>query len=149
MSDLIQSLKAQTNLDADQVSGGLGALFDFLKKQLPPDLFSSLESALPQAAQLIQSHGLRSTGEEPAGGGGLLGSLAGMAGKIFGGKMGELSELTEGMGKAGFSIEQVTEFLPKALAMLKQVLPDDLIQKILAAIPALAALLQKAGKDAS
>lgn len=143
MSDLVQALRAETGLDDDQISGGLGALLDFLKKQLPPELFTSVESALPQAAALLQAFALKAEGAT-AEGGGLLGSLGDLAGKIFGGKAGDLAELSGGLSKVGLSLEQIKDFVPKALALLKRVLPDDLLEKILAAVPALAGLLKPA-----
>jgi hypothetical protein len=149
MSDLIQSLKSETGLEDKQVEGGLGALFDYLQAQLPPDVFKLVQQAIPQAENLI--HGLKSGEGGAAGqGGGLLSSVAELAGKLLGGKGGDLADLLGNLSKVGLSLDQAKEFLPKAIAMIRQILPDDVFQKILASLPALAEMVMgQAGKPAS
>lgn len=148
MSDLIQGLKSQTGLETHQVEGGLGAIFELLKSKLPPEVFDMLQKAIPQANSLIHALQSQAGQEASGGGGGLLGSIAEIAGKIFGGQGADLSDLIAGLGKAGFTIDQAKEFLPKAIAMIRQILPDDIFEKIVAALPALASILSGQTDDA-
>lgn len=149
MADMIDSLQSETGLESGQVEGGLGAIFEFLKKQLPPELFSALESALPQASGLINTNNLRPSGEPGAeADSGLLGSLVGLATKALGGKAADLGGLLEMLGKAGFSMEQAMAFVPKAIAMLQNLIPPELFQKILASLPALAGMVMKSNTPA-
>ncbi len=97
---------------------------------------------MPDAAKYLDR--FESAPESP-GGGGLFESLAGLAGKILGGKAGEASQLLEAFNKLGFTPEQIEGFLPRALAFIQSHLPADLIKQILAKLPALE---QLAGADA-
>jgi hypothetical protein len=142
MNDLIQPLKAETGLEEKQVEGGLGAILQFLKGKLPPELYALIEQHIPQAESLIQS--LRTTEGQAGGGGGLLGSITDLAGKFLGGKGGDLADLLGSLSKLGLSMDQIKEFVPKAVAMLRQVIPDDVFQKIVERLPALAEYLKDA-----
>ena len=64
-----------------------------------------------------------------------------LAGKFLGGKSGQGAELLATLSKLGFKPEQIESFLPKALELIKTYLSPELIQKILASLPALAAMI--------
>jgi hypothetical protein len=49
-----------------------------------------------------------------------------------------LPKLLESFGKLGFKPEQIEAFLPRALEFIHSHLPADLVQQILAKLPALA-----------
>lgn len=72
----------------------------------------------------------------------MIGTLTGLASKILGGGAGELPKLLESFGKLGFKPEQIEAFLPRALEFIKSHLPADLVQQILAKLPALAKLTE-------
>jgi hypothetical protein len=110
---------------------GLGALLTFLKDHVGSELFSRLQSNVPGAEGAISAF---ETEKEPAGGG-LLSTVAGMAGKIFGGQGADASKLFASLGQAGLSAGQIQTFLPKALEMLKDHLPADLLERIKGFIP--------------
>ena len=142
MANLIDTLQSETGFGSEKVEGGLATIFEFFKKQLPPELFSALEGALPQVTQFVNN--LRAP--EEAGGAadsGVLGSLVGMATKALGGKAADLGGLLETLGKAGFSVEQAIAFVPKAIAVIQNLIPPELFQKILASLPALAGMVIK------
>src|SRR5689334_711248 len=135
MSDTVNALSSETGLSTDLVHKGLGAVLDFLRQHLGQETFDRIQAAIPNSADFLK--GFESS-PDAAGGGGLLGALAGLASKFLGGGAGELSKLVENFGKLGFKPEQIEAFLPKALAFIKSHLPADLFQQILAKFPALA-----------
>ena len=69
-----------------------------------------------------------------------------LAGKYLGGKSGAGAELLGNLSKLGFKPEQIESFLPRALELIKTYVSPELIQKILASLPALAAMLSAGRK---
>jgi hypothetical protein len=137
MSDTANALSSETGLSTDLVHKGLGAILSFLRQQLGGETFDRIQAAVPDAANFLNRF---ESSPEAAGGGGLLGALTGLVGKFLGGGAGETGKLLESFGKLGFTSEQIEAFLPKALAFIQSHLPADLIQQILAKLPALAQL---------
>ena len=72
--------------------------------------------------------------------------ISGLAGKLLGGKAGEGVDLLSTFSKLGFKPEQIEAFLPKAIELIKTYLSPELIQKLLAALPAIAKLLGSGAK---
>jgi hypothetical protein len=63
-----------------------------------------------------------------------------LASKVLGGKAGEGAELLSSFSKLGFKPEQIEAFLPRALDLIKSYLSPELVERILAALAALAKL---------
>ena len=82
MSDVANTLANETGVSSEQAHKGLGALLSFLRERLGDETFQKLEAAIPGAASMISSfeaaHGTSQ--------GGLLETVAALAGKVFGGK---------------------------------------------------------------
>ena len=72
--------------------------------------------------------------------------ISSLAGKLLGGKAGEGVDLLSTLSKLGFKPEQIEAFLPKAIELIKTYLSPELIQKLLAALPAIAKLLGSGAK---
>jgi hypothetical protein len=70
--------------------------------------------------------------DQGASSGGLLGSLAGLAGKALGGEGGAAAALV----RLGLSQEQAEKFLPAAADLLKGRLPDDVMKQLGGLLPA-------------
>jgi hypothetical protein len=134
MSDTVNALSSDTGISSDLVHKGLGAVLDFLRQHLGEETFNRIQAAIPNATDFLQ----RFESSDGAGGGGLLGALAGLAGKLLGGGAGELSGLLETFAKLGFKPEQIEAFVPRAIAFIQSHLPADLFQQILAKFPSLA-----------
>jgi uncharacterized protein VcgC/VcgE DUF2780 len=144
MSDLVNQLASQTGISADLIHKGLGALLSFMKKELGDETFSQVESSVPDAANTLKTF---ETAPQPTESqGGLLGMVTGLAGKLLGGKTGAGADLLATFSKLGFKPEQIESFIPKALELIKTYLSPELIQKIMAALPALAAMLSSGAK---
>jgi hypothetical protein len=135
MSESTNQLSSETGLPSDLVHKGLGAILDFIRGHLGPETFARLQAAIPGAGDFLQKFESVGASKE-----GLMGLVAGLAGKLMGGRTEEVSKLLESFSKVGFSAEQVEAFLPKALAWIKSHLPPDLLEKVLAGLPALAKL---------
>ena len=135
MSDTANAVSSETGLLTDLVHKGLGAVLDFLRQHLSPEIFERVRSAIPNADDFLNHF---ESSPEGAGGGGLLGVLTDLASNVLGGGAGELAELMENFAKLGFKPEQIEAFLPRAVAFIESHLPVDLFQQILARFPSLA-----------
>jgi Protein of unknown function VcgC/VcgE (DUF2780) len=148
MSDLTNQLTAHTGLSPELVQKGLGALLSFLKKELGEETFSKVESSIPEASALRSQHESTPGSEEAAPRqGGLFDIVSGLAGKLLGGKAGEGVDLLSSFSKLGFKPEQIEAFLPKALELIKSYLSPELVQKLLASLPALAKFMTAGAKQ--
>ena len=125
MADIVAQLASAAGISPEQARQGLGAVLAALKKQLPAEHFAKLSAAVPGAEEMAADAG---------GGGGLLGSVSGMAGKLFGG--GDLSAVAAKLTGLGLSMDQVKAFAAKVVEFLKDKLPPDLTAKLTALIPA-------------
>jgi hypothetical protein len=147
MSDLVNELTTHTGLSPELVQRGLGALLSFIKTQLGEENFDKLKTSLPEAAALTSRYESAPPAAEEAAPaqGGLFDMVSGLAAKLLGGKAGEGVDLLATFEKLGFKPEQIEAFLPKALELIKAHLSPELLQKLLAALPAIAKFIQSAG----
>jgi hypothetical protein len=128
MSDFVSELASKSGIDLEQAKKGLGALLAFFKDKLPEGVFSQIHSAIPNANALI---GAAPAAEAPSGG--VLSAVTGLAEKIFGG--GDAAALVSKLTHAGFTPEQLKEFLPKVIEFLKTKLPADVLGKVTGMLP--------------
>ncbi|WP_169978457.1 DUF2780 domain-containing protein [Tautonia rosea] len=138
MSDFISQLQSQTGLDGDLVKKGVGAILNFMKEHLPEDLFTKVESEVPQAADAVSSflHGQQASG--------MLEKVGDLVGGLLGGKAGALPDLLQMLSKTGLSLDQAKTFLPIVIEKLKDLLPDDVLNQIMERLPAFGEVLKKA-----
>ena len=132
MNDFVSRLAASSGLDVSSAEQGLTALLAYLKRQLGDDTLGHILSKIPQLQGMAPAEG--QTGE-PAGG--LLGAVESLAGKLVGEKGVGAVDLLARLRQAGIGTGTAASFLTHALTMLKEHLPADLIEKIMAALPAL------------
>jgi hypothetical protein len=131
---LANTFATETGVSGEQAHNGLGALLSFLKERLGDENFQKLEAAIPGAASMISSfEAVQGTSQ-----GGLFESVVALAGKLFGGKAENGAELLASLSKLGFQPGQIEAFLPKALEFLKNHLPPELVERVLASLPGLA-----------
>ena len=129
MADPIDELASKTGISPDQAKKGLGAVLAVCKDKLPADVYSRIESAVPGSDDAVQA----AKADPESSGGGFLGAIAGLAGKIFG--EGGTSALVSKLSGLGFSAEQVKDFLANVFAFLKDKLPEDTMKKVSALFP--------------
>ena len=123
-----------------EFANGTEEIIAFLKEHLPEGLSGQLMQSLPDA------HALASTFEEnkaPESGGGLLGAITGLASKVFGDGGADASKALGMLKQSGLDLEQIKAFVPKALELIKQHIPAELYEKILALIPGFAPTAEK------
>jgi hypothetical protein len=135
MPDTVNDLSSDTGLPVDLVHKGLGAILDFLRQHLSAETFERIGQAIPNSAEFLQH--FESAAEAP-GGAGLLGALGSLAAKFLGGGPGDVAKLLESFGSVGLKPEQIEAFLPRALAFVQSHVPAELVEQILAKVPALA-----------
>jgi Protein of unknown function VcgC/VcgE (DUF2780) len=145
MSDLVNELSTRTGISSDLVQKGLGALLAFMKKELGEETFDKLQSSIPDASRLTSQH--ESSAESAPPQGGLFEMVAGLAGKLLGGQAGAGADLLSTLTKVGLKPEQIEAFLPKALELIKTYISPELLQKIIAALPAITKFLAPEAKQ--
>jgi hypothetical protein len=130
MADIISELASKSGVGSDLAKKGLGALLLFVKEKLPADSLSKVLSAIPGGDNMMAA--AAETGPEPSAG--VLSTIGGLAGKLFGGG-GGATALVSKLTQLGFSAEQLQKFLPTVLEFLKSRLPPDIMNKIATLIP--------------
>jgi hypothetical protein len=129
MADIVNELASKCGISPDAAKKGLGTLLVALKHSLPAESFAKIESAIPNAGEMladVQGHGEASAG-------GFLSALKDMAGKLFG--VGGPEALTEYLGKLGLSADQTRQLIPHAVECLRSRLPDDVMKHVSALLP--------------
>jgi hypothetical protein len=121
MQELIERVVQSVGIDAGLAQKAIGIILAFLKKEGPEAEVNQMIAALPGAEQAIQN----------AGGGGLMGGLAGMMGG--GGVMGLGAQL---MG-AGLSMDQMSGIGKELFAYGRETAGEDAMGAIVGAIPGL------------
>lgn len=132
MMDQLTSLASQVGISPETARKGLGALLTFIQGHLGPEGFGKVQAAVPDTPGMMTSFELEK--ESP----GLLGTVSDLAGKLFGGRAGEVADLLSMLSRAGLDAGQIQAFLPKALEYLRNNLPADLLDRIQAILPAAA-----------
>ena len=130
MADIISELASQSGISTDLAKKGLGAVLCFLKEKIPAENFSKVVNAIPGADNLMAT--ATEKGQEASGG--ILGTVSGIAGKLFGGA-GGASALVSKLTQFGFSADQLQRFLPMVIDFLKNKLPPNIVNKITPLIP--------------
>jgi hypothetical protein len=128
MSDIVADLAARSGLTPEQVHKALGAVLSFAKKSLPESAFNQLSAAVPDSAQMMAA---AETHEESSGG--ILDTLKGMAGKMFGG--GSSAALLSKLSSLGISAEKLQSFLSQVVQSLKGKCPDSVVEKLNELVP--------------
>lgn len=132
MSDVIETLATQVGISPELAKNGVGAVLAFLKEHFGETALAGVQSVLPDPDGLIESSEKAQSLADSSTGGGLLGMVAGLAGKLMGGDGAGITKLLTILTTLGFSAEQVTAFLPKLMELLQKFLPADLLAKLAA-----------------
>jgi len=119
MDELIARLVANVGVDQDAAEKAVGIIFEFLRKEGPPDKVQALLDRLPGAEQLMQAQ----EGLDASGGGMFaLGGIMGVGTKMM---------------AAGLSMAQVQGLARETLAYAREQAGEDAVGEIVAAIPGL------------
>lgn len=118
IQDLIQNLVSQADVDENQAAGGAGLLFKLAKDKLSSGDFSSITSALGGSGveDLISKAPAADSSSTDAGIGGILGTVASMAGFD---KLGNLAAIASGFKALNIDPATITKFLPVVLSFVQ------------------------------
>jgi len=119
MDELIARLVAKIGVDRNAAEKAVGVIFEFLRKEGPPDKVKVLMDRLPGAEAFMQAQ----EGVDASGGGGFaMGGLMGAGTKMM---------------AAGLSMGQVQGVTKEVIAFAREKAGDDVIGEVVGAIPGL------------
>ncbi len=119
MDELIARLVAKIGVDRNAAEKAVGVIFEFLRKEGPPDKVKALMDRLPGAEAFMQAQ----EGIDASGGGGFaMGGLMGAGTKMM---------------AAGLSMGQVQGVTKEVIAFAREKAGDDVIGEVVGAIPGL------------
>jgi hypothetical protein len=119
MDELIARLVAKVGVDRNAAEKAVGVIFEFLRKEGPPDKVKVLMDRLPGAEAFMQAQ----EGVDASGGGGFaMGGLMGAGTKMM---------------AAGLSMGQVQTVTKEVIAFAREKAGDDVIGEVVGAIPGL------------
>jgi hypothetical protein len=132
MADFISDLATKAGVSPDLARKGVGAVLALFKDKLPAGIFAQVQSAIPNASNLMTD---AQAALQAAPSSGILGAVGDAVSKLFGGSAAELaSQFTH----LGFSADQLKSFLPRVLDFLKSKLPADVVKQASALLPGVA-----------
>lgn len=134
MNDIIATLASQFGISAPQAESAAGSLFKLVQDKAASGDFQQLLTAVPQVGDWIAKAGAAGGGSA---GGGLLGGLGGALGGALGGGSGDLGALLAAVQKSGLKPETLAQFVPALLQLVATKVDPALIEKLVAAVPAL------------
>jgi hypothetical protein len=129
MQEFIQSAVSRLGIGEDQAKSATGGLLNFLKEQGDGNDVQALIAKLPGAEGLMKSAGSSRTG----GGGGMLGGLTSA--------MGQSGGALAALHGSGLSTDQAGPFVNMLIDYARQKAGPDLVERVLAKVPALKALM--------
>jgi hypothetical protein len=119
MDELISRLVANVGVDRETAEKALAIMFEFLRKEGPPDKVKALLDRLPGAEELMESQ----EGVDSSGGGMFaLGGIMGAGTKMM---------------AAGLSMAQVQGVARETLAFAREKAGEDTVGEIVGAVPGL------------
>lgn len=129
MQDLINEITAATGLDSTKAEKAVGIVLNLVATQGDKIKVAEMFDKMPGAMELVKTHG-----GDGAGGGGLMGILAG---GMMGGPLAMITKLQS----AGLSMDQVKTVGTMSLAYAKKHAGADLVRAAAANIPGLGTYL--------
>ena len=139
MDELIQQLTSKLGIDASIANAATGKAMAAVKEHAGDDLFGKISGAVPGIAEAAEA-----AGSEPAAaeeGGGMLGSLTGMASGLLGGSAGDAMGLASSLSSSGLGADQMGGFASTIVEFLKAKVGDDVMDQVLDKVPMLKGLL--------
>jgi hypothetical protein len=129
MADFLSELASGAGLEDHEAHHGVGAVLALLKGRLNPEAFAHLNNAIPNSEQMLSAF----QDKAQSTGGGLLGAVKGMAGKLLGGQ--DAATLQEQFAATGLSADQFRNLLPRLHDMLAGKIPPQILDQIKQHVP--------------
>ena len=127
MSEVIESLASQVGITPELAINDVGAVLAYLREHPGDEVLTKLLAVLPDPHKLIESF---QSGQGEAGSGGLVSMVTGLASKLLGGQIGDVTKFVSPSTGLGFSVKQLEAFLPKVIAMLHKFLPTEMLGRL-------------------
>ena len=118
MDELIERLVANVGVDRDAAEKAVGVIFEFLRKEGPPDKVQALMDQMPGAKEFIEAR----QGQDAGGGAFAMGGIMGAGTKMM---------------AAGLSMGQVQGVTREVIAYARDRAGEDAIGEVVGAIPGL------------
>jgi uncharacterized protein (DUF2267 family) len=148
VDEFIQQMTSKLGIDDSTAKQATAQTMNFVKGQVDASLFEQILKQVPgleMITELMKSGQTQSTGKDKPqeeAGGGLFGAIAGMAGAYLGKDAAQGLDLINNLKKLGLSMEDITKFVTSLIEFLKKNVSPELVQKVLAQIPALAKMMK-------
>lgn len=130
MEELIQRISASVGIEANTAKAAIGHVLAFVQKEIPDGPVAELINKLPGAQEAIAA-----AAATPVEG---LGAALGGLGSLLGGAKGDIMGLAGKLGGLGLDLGQIQKLSHEIFAHAEQLIGKENVDKIIAAIPALA-----------
>lgn len=133
MDEFISMVTQKLGVGESESRSATAGILGMLKDHLDESTFESVLGKLPGAETLLSENS-----STQQGGGGLLGSLASMAGGLLGGgKSSGMTGMAAALASSGLSLDKIGDFVSMLMGFLKEKLGNDTFQSVVSAIPGL------------
>ena len=132
IQSFVDQIAAKANVAPDAAETAVGTILFVIQKEGSATKVGELFQQLPGAADLAQKHAVT-----VGSGGGLLGTLSGVADKVVGGDTGILIAALSQIEATNLSVSQIENIGTALLAYLKENANPELVTQIVEAIPGL------------
>ena len=133
MDEFIELVTQQLGLSSGDSRSATGGIMNFIKEHVGETLFAQISQQLPGVQGLVSD--AQNVSSESGGGGGLMGSLASIAGSLLGGKAGSLATIASILAKSGVSLDQSGQFVSMLVGFLKAKLGEDTFSSLASSLP--------------
>jgi hypothetical protein len=132
IQSFVDEIAAKANIQPDAAETAVGTILFVIQKEGNATKVAQLFQQLPGATDLAQKHAVVA-----GSGGGLLGTLSGVADKVVGGDAGILVAALAQIEATNLSMPQIKNIGTALLAYLTENANPDLVTQIVEAIPSL------------
>ena len=133
IQSFVDAIAAKASVDPAVAETAVGTILSVIQQEGDAAKVGQLFQQLPGAAELAQKHAVVA-----GSGGGLLGTLSGVADKVIGGDAGILVAALAQLEATNLSAQQIKNIGTALLAYIKENANSDLVKEIVDAIPGLA-----------
>jgi hypothetical protein len=140
IEDLIQQLADKIGIDESVAKMATGKTMAMVKSVGGDDLFAKISDAIPGAAQLADTESAPDAPQAESGGG-LLGTLTGLASSVLGGSAGEAMGLTSALNDAGIGMDKMSGFVSTIIEFIKDKAGEEVTDQLLSKVPMLKSIL--------
>jgi hypothetical protein len=132
IQSFVDSIAVKANVDPEAAETAVGTILSVIQQEGNSTEVAELFKQLPGASELAQKHAV-----VVGSGGGILGSLSGVADKVIGGDAGILVAALAQIEATNLTTQQIKNIGTALLAYIKENANPDLVKQIVDAIPAL------------